>query len=247
MAARRRPRQPVFLPTHGALQFPDPIEYDAEGLLAVGGDLAPERLLLAYGSGIFPWYSEGYVPMWWSPDPRALLDPAHLHVSRSLARTIRRGGFELGWNRCFERVMRACGEQRKGGTWILAEMLTAYGELHRRGCAHSLEVFADGELVGGLYGVQIGGLFAAESMFHHRTDMSKVALAAAVHSLFAAGIELFDVQFVTTHLATMGAHAVPRQEYLRRLAVARDRVVDLRALGPQLPTARIAPTDAPRP
>jgi leucyl/phenylalanyl-tRNA---protein transferase len=245
MAARRRPRPPVFLPTDAPPRFPDPADHDAEGLLAVGGDLEPATLLLAYGSGIFPWYQEGYLPMWWSPDPRALLDPAQLHVSRSLAKTIRRGGFELGWNRCFERVMQACGEQRANGTWILAEMLTAYGELHRRGSAHSLEVFCEGELVGGLYGVQIGGLFAAESMFHRRTDMSKVALVAAVHSLFAAGIELFDVQFVTTHLATLGAYEVPRREYLRRLAVARDRVVDLGALVPRLPAARVAPPQPP--
>lgn len=244
MAARRRARQPVFLPATGPLRFPDPADYDAEGLLAVGGDLSPSRLLLAYRSGIFPWYAEGYLPMWWSPDPRALLDPAHLHVARSLAKTIRRGGFELSWNRCFERVMQACGERRHDGTWILAEMLAAYSELHRLGHAHSLEVWAGGELVGGVYGVRVGAAFAAESMFHRRTDMSKVALTAIVHSLFAAGIELFDVQFVTAHLQTLGAYQVPRRDYLQRLAALRDRTIDLAALVPRLPVARSAAADS---
>lgn len=237
MRSPRRGVDPVFLPTDAELWFPDPTDYDAEGLLAIGGDLRPARLTLAYECGIFPWYNEGYVPMWWSPDPRALLDPEHLHVSRSLAKVIRCGGFELGWNRCFERVMQACAERRKDGTWILAEMVGAYSELHRLGAAHSLEVFQGGELVGGIYGVQIGGLFAAESMFHRRTDMSKVALVAAIHSLFAAGIQLFDVQFATRHLATFGAYQVPRREYLRRLAAARECAVDLGGLVPQLPAS----------
>lgn len=232
----RRPAQPVVL-VDATTPFPDPTRFDAEGLLAVGGDLAPERLLAAYGGGIFPWYSEGYVPLWWSPDPRALLDPAHLHVSRSLQKRIRAGGFTLTWNRCFPRVMRECGVRPGKGTWIIAEMLEAYERLHRLGHAHSLEVWADAELVGGVYGVQVGALFAAESMFHRATDMSKVALVALVRSLFAAGIELFDVQFVTDHLRTLGAFEVPRREYLQRLAVAGSRTVDLAKVVPSLAPA----------
>lgn len=225
-------RQPAFLRPDGPLRFPDPEQFDREGLVAVGGDLDTARLLLAYRSGIFPWYAEGYVPMWWSPDPRALFDPEHLHVGRSLRKAIRRGGFQLTWNRCFPRVMAECGRQRKEGTWVIPEMLQAYSRLHEAGHAHSLEVWNGADLVGGTYGVQVGGLFAAESMFHRATDMSKVALVALVRSLFAAGIELLDVQFVTPHLASLGAFAVPRREYLQRLRACADRPVDLRALVP---------------
>ena len=227
----RRPRRlPVVLGAR--TPFPDPGQYDAEGLLAVGGDLAPDRLLAAYRAGVFPWYAEGYVPMWWSPDPRAVLDPAGLHVARSLARRIRRGGFRLGWNGCFAQVMAACGEGRDDGTWILPEMVEAYARLHALGHAHSIEIWRGCELVGGAYGVQVGALFAAESMFHREPDMSKVALVALVRAVFAAGIELFDVQFLTPHLESLGARELPRAEYLRRLAVVRDRDVDLRGLQP---------------
>ena len=227
----KRP-QPLLLAPRPPGRFPDPEAYDAEGLVAFGGDLEPERLLLAYRSGIFPWYSEETVPLWWSPDPRALLEPARLRVSRSLQKTIRRGGFRLTWNRCFERVMAECGRGRDTGTWILPEMLAAYVRLHELGHAHSLEVWDGERLVGGVYGVQVGALFAAESMFHRATDMSKVALVALVRSLFAAGIELFDVQFVTEHLASFGAFTIPRREYLRRVAVAAARTVDLAGLVP---------------
>ena len=225
----RRP-QPVVLLPQAPPAFPDPAAYDGEGLLAVGGDLQPARLLLAYGSGIFPWYAEGYVPLWWSPDPRALLDVQHLHVARSLQKRIHQGGFQLTWNRCFSQVMNECGRARRSGTWIIPEMVDAYEHLHRLGHAHSLEVWVGPELVAGVYGVQIGGLFAAESKFHRRTDMSKVALVALVRSLFAAGIQLLDVQFASAHLRTLGAFEVPRQEYLRRLAVVRDLNVDLSRL-----------------
>jgi leucyl/phenylalanyl-tRNA--protein transferase len=215
-------------------RFPDPRDYDREGLVAFGGDLSPETLLLAYSRGIFPWYSEDTVPLWWSPDPRALLAPDHLHVSRSLARTLRRGGYRLTWNRCFERVMRECARDRADGTWVLPAMVVAYTRLHRLGHAHSLEVWVDDELAGGVYGVQVGGLFAAESMFHRRTDMSKVALVALVRSLFAAGITLLDVQFATPHLLTLGAIEVPRREYLQRLDVACRSTVDLGQLEPSI-------------
>lgn len=230
---RARRRQPVFLQS-ATDAFPDPREFDREGLVAIGGDLSPRRLRAAYENGIFPWYAEGILPMWWSPDPRGLMSRDALHVSRSLERTIRRGGFELSWNRCFPRVMSQCGKRRAEGTWVIPEMLAAYERLHRIGRAHSLEVWCDDELVGGTYGVQIGGLFAAESMFHRRTDMSKVALVALVQSVFAAGIELMDVQFVTPHLQTLGAFEVPRVEYLERLARAVRRSVDLRGLQPRI-------------
>ncbi len=230
----RRAVQPLLLAPRPPGRFPDPNDYDAEGLVAFGGDLEPERLLLAYRSGVFPWYSEETVPLWWSPDPRALLDPAKLHVARSLQKTIRRGGFTLTWNACFERVMGECGRGREQGTWILPEMLAAYVRLHELGHAHSLEVWQGERLVGGVYGVQVGALFAAESMFHRATDMSKVALVALVRSLFAAGVELFDVQFVTEHLASLGAYTIPRREYCRRVAVAAARRVDLAGLVPRL-------------
>lgn len=228
-----RPRRaPVLLPKKAPPWFPDPRDYDRDGLLAIGGDLSAARLLLAYQSGIFPWYEQGMLPMWWSPDPRAVLDPAALHVSASLRRTLRRAAFQLTWNRCFLRVMQQCGLERREGTWVIPEMLLAYDELHRRGHAHSLEVWHRGELVGGIYGVQVGALFAAESMFHRRTDMSKVALVAMVRSLFAAGVAVFDVQFVTPHLRSLGAYEIPRTEYLARLAQACRRRLDLSGLRP---------------
>jgi leucyl/phenylalanyl-tRNA--protein transferase len=227
MARRARP---VLLSPTGPMTFPDPSFADAEGLLAVGGDLTPERLLLAYESGIFPWYADGLPPMWWSPDPRAVLDERALHVSKSLARELRHGHFHVTVNRAFERVMRECGSERDGGTWILPEMIRAYLRLYERGDALSFEVWLDECLVGGLYGVQRGALFAAESMFHRETNASKVALVAAVRSLFAAGIELFDVQFLTSHLASMGVYEIPRTEYLARVHAATGRVVSLHDL-----------------
>jgi leucyl/phenylalanyl-tRNA--protein transferase len=218
---------PMLLRPGSAPRFPDPARASREGLLAVGGDLSPARLLHAYDRGIFPWYGPGLPILWWSPDPRAILPRDRLHVPRSLARRIRHRGFELSWNRAFQEVIAACGEDREEGTWLIPEMTGAYTELHRLGHAHSLEVWQDGKLQGGLYGVQRGGLFAAESMFHRATDLSKVALVAAVQSLHAAGIELFEVQFVTPHLQRFGAVAIRRQEYLRRLQQARGRSVDL--------------------
>src|SRR5688572_3870080 len=175
---RRPAKLPFFLPAGGPVWFPDPREYDRAGLVAVGGDLSVERLVAAYSRGIFPWYEEGILPMWWSPDPRALLTPEALHVSRSLRRTLLHSPFTLTWNRCFRTVMTECGRERREGTWVIPEMLDAYERLHRAGHAHSLEVWDGRELAGGIYGVQLGGLFAAESMFHRRDDASKVALVA---------------------------------------------------------------------
>lgn len=210
----------------GPIAFPDPNDSDDEGLVAIGGDLSSRRLLRAYSCGIFPWYDEGVPPLWWSPNPRTIIEAADLHVSRSLTRVLRKETFRVSWNQCFERVMRACGV-RESGTWILPEMIDAYVRLHREGHAHSIEVWSGEALVGGLYGVQRGALFAAESMFHRETNASKVALVYAVRSVFPAGIQLFDVQLMTGHLASLGAREIPRVEYLARVAAATRGNADL--------------------
>lgn len=221
MTAPRRDDLPRFLRPGAPLAFPDPARATADGLVAIGGDLSAERLLTAYDAGIFPCFAPGDLPLWWSPDPRAVLEPQTLHVSRRLERRLRQGGFALSFDRAFADVMRACAERRTDGDWIGAEMLAAYTRLHELGHAHSVEVLCGGTLAGGLYGVRRGGLFAAESMFHRMTDGSKIALVAAVRSLFRAGIRLFDVQYRTPHLAAMGATEWPRRRYLDRLAEVR--------------------------
>ncbi|HVY28848.1 MAG TPA: leucyl/phenylalanyl-tRNA--protein transferase [Polyangiaceae bacterium] len=213
-------RRLTFLGPGSPLSFPDPNDSDDEGLLAVGGDLSPARLLFAYESGVFPWYSAGVPPLWWSPNPRALMDRERLHVSRSLRRTLRSGTFTVTFDRAFLPVISGCASNREGGTWILPEMMLAYTQLHQLGHAHSFEVWHEGELAGGLYGVRRGALFAAESMFHVVTDASKVALAVAIDTMFRAGCQVFDVQFVTEHLASLGAYEVSRPEYLARTKAA---------------------------
>jgi leucyl/phenylalanyl-tRNA--protein transferase len=213
-------RRLTFLGPGSPLSFPDPQDSDDEGLLAVGGDLSPARLLFAYESGIFPWYSAGVPPLWWSPNPRALMTRERLHVSRSLRRTLRSGDFEVSFDRAFAEVMSACASNREGGTWILPEMMQAYTKLHELGHAHSFEVWQAGKLAGGLYGVRRGALFAAESMFHTVTNASKVALAVSLDTLFRAGMRVFDVQFVTEHLASLGAYEVSRSDYLSQVAEA---------------------------
>lgn len=221
---------PVVLRPHGPVDFPDPRRADDEGLIAVGGDLSPERLLAAYDAGIFPWYNEGYPPLWWCPNPRAILPLEQVRVSRSMRRTLRLGGYRITWNAAFNEVVDACGAGRSAGTWILPEVARAYGTLHRLGHAHSLEVWVAETLVGGLYGVQRGGLFAAESMFHRATDMSKVALLYCAASLLRAGMQLVDVQFLSAHLASLGAKEISRDEYLSQLRAQRARAVDLNGL-----------------
>lgn len=226
----RRRQVPLLIAPGGPLVFPDPRLADDEGLVAIGGDLSVERLLFAYEAGIFPWHDEGLPPLWWSPDPRTIIEPSRLVVSRSMRRVLRRGEFSVSYNRAFERVMRACGDERKEGTWILPEMLDAYVRLHELGHAHSIEVWKEGELVGGLYGVQRGALFAAESMFHRATNASKVALIVSVRALERAGVRLYDVQFLTPHLASLGACQISRVNYLSRLASAREIELDLSSL-----------------
>jgi leucyl/phenylalanyl-tRNA--protein transferase len=224
-----RGRRPALILPGGPIVFPNPDDAEDEGLLAIGGDLSPNRLLAAYEQGIFPWYDDGVPPLWWSPNPRAIIEPCAVHVSRSLRRTLKKGSFSVTFDCAFHRVMRECG-RREAGTWIIPEMIEAYAELHRLGHAHSFEVWAGDELVGGLYGVHRGALFAAESMFHRTTDASKVALVYAAVSLFAAGIDLFDVQLLTLHLASMGASEISRAEYVVRARAASSRAVSLERL-----------------
>lgn len=206
--------------------FPPPERAEPGGLLAVGGDLEPHRLLLAYSQGIFPWYEEGLPILWHCPDPRTVLVPAALRVSRSLRRTLRRAPFSLRLDTAFERVIRACaGTERPGqrGTWITPEMIGAYLRLHALGFAHSAEAWDGDELVGGLYGVSLGACFFGESMFAARPDASKVAFVALVRQLERWGFELVDCQVQTPHLARFGAVAWPRERFLARLAGALDQ------------------------
>jgi leucyl/phenylalanyl-tRNA--protein transferase len=198
--------------------FPDPRWADADGLVAVGGDLSAARLLEAYRHGIFPYFDEHSPILWWSPDPRALfeLDGPGLHVSRRLARTVRSGRFAVTIDLAFAAVVRGCAD-RPGGTWITADLAAGY--------AHSVEVWHEGQLAGGLCGVSVGGLFAGESMFSRVRDASKVALVHLVERLRARGFGLFDVQYRTAHTSRLGAVEVPRAEYLARLARVVDRPV----------------------
>ena len=193
---------------------------EPNGLLAVGGDLAPERLLAAYRRGIFPWYSPGEPILWWSPDPRMVLFPAEFKVSRSLGRTLRRGGYEVRLDTAFARVIAACAQTpRRGqhGTWIVPEMQAAYRRLHELGLAHSVETWVDGELVGGLYGIALGRMFYGESMFSWRSDASKIAVAHLARYLERLGFGMVDCQMHTAHLASLGAREIPRDDFIARL------------------------------
>jgi leucyl/phenylalanyl-tRNA--protein transferase len=209
-------RDDPFPPAEAALRDPN-------GLLCAGADLSLERLLAAYRRGIFPWYSGDEPVLWWSPDPRAIIELDHLYVSRRLARRIRSGQSAVTCDRDFAGVVAGCAEprERNTGTWITPSFLEAYCRLHELGHAHRVAVWHAGQLVGGVYGVALGGLFAGESMFHRRTDASKVALTALVGMLRAGGFRLLDVQFLTPFLAQFGAVEIPRADYLERLAQAR--------------------------
>lgn len=210
--------QPIWItddaPVHA---FPDVDNamIQPNGLLAVGGDLRPARLLHAYWRGIFPWFSEGQPILWWAPDPRAVLLPRALKISRSFRKTLRRAPFEVRCNRAFADVIRSCAAPRGGqnDTWITDEMISAYCELHARGFAHSVECWQRDELVGGLYGVALGKVFFGESMFSRVSDASKVALA----TLCSSGYELIDCQLPSNHLKRMGAIDIPRRQFMRLL------------------------------
>ncbi|MBQ27320.1 MAG: leucyl/phenylalanyl-tRNA--protein transferase [Nitrospiraceae bacterium] len=200
--------------------FPPPDRAEPDGLLAVGGDLSPKRLLVAYRLGIFPWYSTGEPICWWSPDPRFTLLPHELHVSQRLRRVIRSKRYTVRYDTMFDAVIERCATTlRPGqdGTWITPAMRDAYSKLHRLGIAHSIESWSEGKLVGGVYGIALGGTFFGESMFTHQSDASKVALVALVWQLQTWSFDLVDCQVPTQHLARFGAKGLPRSEFLKRL------------------------------
>ena len=210
--------------------FPDVSEAlttDAPGLLAAGADLSPTRLLAAYQRGIFPWFSEGQPILWWSTDPRMVLRTADFKISDSLRKTLKKiekssrtdGRWQVRFDSAFEQVMRACASPRRDGpgTWISEDIIAGYTGLHQQGFAHSSELWLDGELVGGAYGVSIGTMFYGESMFARVTDGSKVALAYLVHFLRQHGVELIDCQQETGHLASLGAKPIPRKDFIAHL------------------------------
>ena len=215
---------PVFTLSR-RLSFPPPHLAIKEGLLAVGGDLSVERLLLAYRSGIFPWYSQGEPILWWSPDPRLVLYPNELRISKSLRKVIKRKTFQITFDQAFDSVIDACAGVKRSygeGTWITDEMKAAYCELHRQGHAHSVEAWQDGKLVGGLYGVSIGRAFFGESMFSLISNASKVAFATFVENLQQLNFKLIDCQVKTDHLIRFGAREVPRKVFLLQIGEAID-------------------------
>ena len=202
---------------------------EPNGLLAIGGSLSPDWLVHAYRHGAFPWFGHGQPILWWSPDPRAVLFPAELRLSRSLRRSIRSRGYETRLDSAFGAVLAGCAAPRAGqpGTWITAAMRRAYGALHGLGLAHSVETWRDGRLVGGLYGVALGRVFFGESMFSRETEASKVALARLVDECGIRGVELIDCQQQTDHLATLGSRPIPRAEFTALLARLADPARDL--------------------
>lgn len=212
---------------------------DPNGLLAIGGDLSSTRLLHAYRRGIFPWFNPGQPILWWSPAPRMVLFPGEFHVSRSLRRSLRRRGYAVSVDQAFAQVIRACAGARRdaSGTWLVPEMIAAYEVLHDTGRAHSFEVWADDELVGGLYGLALGRVFFGESMFSRRDDASKTALALLVETAGTQPFELIDCQVYTDHLASLGAREIGRTQFEDHLA----RLVDADAT--PLPASPPRPAD----
>jgi len=202
------------------LSFPDPEDADESGLLAIGGDLKVERLKLAYSKGIFPWYEDGMPILWWSPDPRMVLFPSKLIISHSLRQSIKKQQFTITFDHAFEDVITFCSNtprQGEEGTWITKEMRNAYIKLHKLGLAHSSEAWLNGKLVGGLYGVSLGKAFFGESMFHHETNASKVALFHLVEKLKEWDFQIIDAQMYTNHLESLGGELIPRNQYLKIL------------------------------
>lgn len=232
---RLAPPRPV-LPSRWVLR---PHEADEDGIVGAGADLDVATLVAAYRSGVFPWPHRDQPLLWFSPDPRAVIEPARVNIARSLRRTLRRSGWTTTMGEALPAVVRSCAERPVGtGTWITAEMQDAYAELWALGWAQSLEVWEAGEVIGGIYGVMVGGVFTGESMFHRRPDASKVALVDLCARLAEAGFELLDVQLPTEHLRSMGARPIPKDDFLQRLVRARDRsCLPLRI---ELPVARLA-------
>ncbi len=214
-----RPDSYAFPPVESALTEPD-------GLLAAGGDLLPERLINAYRQGIFPWFNEDQPILWWSPDPRCVLFPNELHLSRSLRKRLRRGDYRVTFDHAFADVITACGTRPDEGTWITDSMRGAYLQLHEQGVAHSVEVWIDNALAGGLYGIAIGGVFFGESMFSHQTNGSKIAFAHLIDHLQRWGYRMVDCQVHNNHLTTLGAREISRDEFCNALS-------RLTALSPQ--------------
>lgn len=207
-----------FPPVQAALAEPN-------GLLAAGGDLSPTRLLAAYRRGIFPWFAAGDPVLWWSPDPRMVLFPSALKISRSLRKTLRNAPYTVRLDTAFDQVIAACAATPRpgqSGTWITAGMQDAYGRLHALGYAHSVETWRDGRLIGGLYGIALGGAFYGESMFAHATDASKIAVAHLCRYLDRRGFGIIDCQMETAHLASLGARPIPRDDFVSRLALLVD-------------------------
>ncbi len=196
-----------------------PADDEMDGLVAIGGDLSPASLLRAYRTGVFPWFNDDTPILWWSPDPRGIFELDQFRISRRLARTLRSGKFQGTLDRDFAGVIRGCAV-REEGTWITESVIAAYEKMFELGHAHSVEIWHDGALAGGVYGIAIGGFFAGESMFHTVSDASKVALAYLVEHLNARGYALFDVQFLNEHTQSLGASEIARKEYLRRLRQA---------------------------
>ncbi len=216
---------PVFRLSE-ALVFPDPALADREGLLAVGGDLSVERLLLAYQLGIFPWYNQGEPILWWSPPERAVIVPGEAHFSHSLKKTLRKIPFSVRFDTCFAEVIEACADTKRPhqrGTWISNDMQRAYIALHERGFAHSVETFLEGELVGGLYGLSLGGCFFGESMFSRKSDGSKVAFAALDSILSEWKFDLIDCQLQNDNVSRYGAELISRREFLAKLRKSLER------------------------
>jgi leucyl/phenylalanyl-tRNA---protein transferase len=207
---------PIYL-LDEKLRFPDPAKADREGLLAVGGDLSPERLLLAYENGIFPWFGDDSPILWWSPDPRMVMFPSEFKKSKSLSQSIRNKNYEVRFDLDFEGVIRNCaGKARKDedGTWIVPEMIEAYTVIYKMGYAHSVETYLDDQLVGGLYGISLGKAFFGESMFFLERDASKVAFAALADRLIEWGFHFIDAQQQTGHLRSLGARPISRTDFL---------------------------------
>ncbi|KAA6187741.1 leucyl/phenylalanyl-tRNA--protein transferase [Thiohalocapsa marina] len=217
----------LLAPNDPSGTFPDVSEAmrEPDGLLAIGGDLGVDRLRAAYRQGIFPWYGPGDPILWWSPDPRTVLIPAEVRISRSLRKVLRKQPFHLTMDRDFPAVINACAQPRDagGGTWLMPEMIAAYRALHVHGIAHSVEVWQQGDLVGGLYGVAMGGVFFGESMFSRVDNASKVALVHLCRQLAERGFELIDCQVLSGHLVRMGARQLPREQFMERLHLLCDR------------------------
>jgi len=225
---------PAIIPPHDkSYRFPNVEQafQEPNGLLAIGGDLAPERILSAYRQGIFPWFSHDQPILWWSPDPRMILLPERLRISRSLKKTIRKNLFSVTYDQAFAQVIYHCAQPRakQAETWITNEMMQAYATLHKLGHAHSFETWQNNELVGGLYGIGIGKVFFGESMFSYATDASKVAFVHAVNTLQQWGYELIDCQVASEHLESLGAFNISRQEFIRYLQHLTGQTTDTNA------------------